>query len=130
MPVMVVGKVILTRTVLIGSVWMTYAVQEHCTVNNYSIYKALNARKLGRLSNLNATRHDKLCACERKPNTKGEETTRDISPASRADLRTDVKRAHVVSHLSIGLVTVFFSMVCTVTVAGMRERSEKGGRRA
>jgi len=30
--------------------------QEHCTVNSYSIYKALNARKLGRLSQCNTTR--------------------------------------------------------------------------
>ena len=104
--------------------------QEHCTVNNYSIYKALNACQLGRLLNFNVTRTSGCVRANENQIRGGEETTREVSSASRADLRADVKRAHVVSHLSIDLVTVFFSIVCTVTVAGMRKRSEKGGRRA
>lgn len=70
-------------------------------------------------------------ACNRKPNEIRVKRRKPFSSASRADLCADVKRGHVVSHRSIGFIaSMFFSIVCTVTVTRMRKGSEKWCRRA
>ena len=91
-------------------------------VNNYNIYKSPESAQV--------EFHCNMRQGVRKRKPKGEEHF-DILSASRADLGADVKRGHVMSHGSIGLLaSMLFSIVCTVTVTWMREGSEKGCRRA
>jgi hypothetical protein len=61
----------------------------------------------------------------------GEETAPDILSAPRTDLRTDVKRGHIMGHRRIGLLSsMFFSIVSTEAVTRVGKRSEEGSRGA
>lgn len=107
------------------------AIYEQCTSKQLQHLQCLERVKKARPLieyQLDTTRHNDTGSVqvnktkyEGRPN-KGDETARNVSSTSRVDLCGDVERGHVVNHRSIGLVTLmFFSIVCIVTVAGMRK---------